>query len=227
MLYALLVALVPLLVFGPQFWVQSVLRRYSLHRKDLQGTGGELAEHLVERCQLEGVTVIKGREGEDYYDPVERKISLSPRHYDGQSISAVAVAAHETGHAIQHQEGHPDFMLRQKRIRTALAIERFSAMALLVTPFIFAITRVPHSMLLTVLIGVAGMLANIWVQLKNLPVEMDASFNKALPILAEGYISDADLIGARKVLKAAAHTYVAAALASMLNLGRWLMILRR
>ena len=227
MVYFWLMLLVLLLVFGPQFWVRSVIKRHSAHRMDLQGTGGELAEHLVERFQLEGVTVVRGNEGEDYYDPEKKKISLSPQNYDGQSISAVAVATHETGHAIQHQEKHPDFMLRQKRIRTALTIERFSAMALLITPFIFALTRVPHSMLLTVLIGVAGMLANIWVQLKNLPVELDASFNKAMPILEEGYLAGPDLPGAREVLKVAAYTYVAAALASLLNLGRWLMILRR
>ena len=71
------------------------------------------------------------------------------------------------------------------------------------------------------------MLAVVWVQFINLPVEMDASFNKALPILEEGYLAPEDLYGARKVLKAAAMTYVAAALASLLNLGRWIAVLRR
>lgn len=227
MIYVLLLLLVVVLVFGPQYWVRTTLKRYGSHRKDLQGTGGELAQHLVERFNLQGVEVIRGGDGEDYYDPEDKKISLSPQHYDGQSIAAAAVAAHETGHALQHEEEHPQFMLRQKRIRTAMVIERFSAMALLVTPLVFALTRVPHSMLLTVLIGVAGMLANIWVQLKNLPIEVDASFNKAMPILEEGYLHEPDLVGARAVLKAASYTYVAGALASLLNLGRWLMILRR
>ncbi|WP_257287498.1 zinc metallopeptidase, partial [Endozoicomonas sp. SESOKO2] len=102
-----------------------------------------------------------------------------------------------------------------------------SAMALMITPLVFALTRVPHSVLLTILIGVSGMIAAIWVQLINLPVELDASFKKALPILAEGYLSEKDMPAARDVLKAAAMTYVAAALGSLLNLGRWVAILRR
>lgn len=227
MIYVLLLLLILVLVFGPRYWIQTTLKRYGSPRKDLQGTGGELAQHLIERFNLDGVEVVRGGDGEDYYDPEAKKISLSPQHYDGQSIAAVAVAAHETGHALQHKEEHPEFMLRQKRIRTAMVIERFSAMALLITPLIFALTRVPHAMLLTALIGITGMLANIWVQMKNLPIEMDASFNKALPILEGDYLQQSDLVGARKVLKAAAYTYVAAAFASLLNLGRWLMILRR
>lgn len=227
MVYVLFGLLILALVFGPQYWIQVTMKRYGKWRKDLQGTGGELARHLVERFQLEGVTVVRGGQGDDFYDPEGKVISLSPDHYDGQSIAAVAVAAHETGHAIQHKEKNPAFMQRQKRIRTAIAIERFSVMALMISPLVFALTRVPHSMILTMLIGISGMLASVWVQFKNLPVEMDASFGKAMPILEEGYLTGNDLRGARAVLKAAAYTYVAAALASLLNLGRWLMILRR
>ncbi|MGI9273873.1 MAG: zinc metallopeptidase [Endozoicomonas sp.] len=227
MIFVVLGILIVVLVFGPQFWVRYTLKRYGGDRPDLQGTGGELAEHLVQRFELDGVRVQKGLPGEDYYNPEEKLISLSPEIYDGRSISAVAVATHETGHALQHQEKHPGFMLRQRRIKTAMAIERFSAMALMITPFIFILTRVPHSMLLTVLIGISGMLAAVWVQFVNLPVELDASFKKAMPILAEGYVPDKDLLAAQKVLKAAALTYVAATLASLLNLGRWLAILRR
>ena len=227
MIFVVLGILIVVLVFGPQFWVRYTLKRHGGDRPDLQGTGGELAEHLVQRFELEGVRIQKGLPGEDYYNPEEKLISLSPENYDGRSISAVAVATHETGHALQHQEKHAGFMLRQRRIRTAMAIERFSAMALMITPFIFLLTRVPHSMLLTVLIGISGMLAAVWVQFVNLPVELDASFNKAMPILAEGYLSEKDLPAARQVLKAAALTYVAATMASLLNLGRWLAILRR
>ncbi len=227
MLLAFPIILILLLVFGPQLWVRLTLKRYSGDRSDLQGTGGELAEHLIERFRLEGVTVCQGQPGEDYYNPDEKIVSLSPGNYTGRSVTAVAVATHEVGHAIQHKEQHPGFMLRQKRIRTAIRIERFSAIALMITPVIFLLTRIPQSTLLTVVIGATGMLAVVWVQFINLPVEMDASFNKALPILEEGYLAPEDLYGARKVLKAAAMTYVAAALASLLNLGRWIAVLRR
>ena len=225
--FIILGCLIIFLIFGPQVWVRMTLKQFGGKRTDLPGTGGELAEHLVERFNLENVKVSQGVSGADYYDPEEKIISLSPEHYAGQSVAAVAVAAHEVSHAIQHKERHAGFMLRQKRIRLALMIERFSAMALMVTPFLFLLTRVPQSTLLTLFIGMLGMLASIWVQVMNLPVELDASFNKALPILAEGYLSDQDMPAARKVLKAAAYTYVAGALASLLNLGRWIAILRR
>ncbi len=215
------------LVFGPQWWIRRTLRRYGQERPDLQGTGGELAEHLIQRFELDGVKVQKGGVGEDYYNPDEKQVSLSPEYYDGRSIAAVAVATHEIGHALQHKQQHRGFMLRQKRIRLAIMIERFSAIALLVTPFLFLLTRIPQSTFLTLLIGASGMLAAIWVQFMNLPVELDASFNKAMPLLAEGYLSEQDLPAARQVLQAAAWTYVAGALAGLLNLGRWIAILRR
>ena len=227
MVFVILGLLILLLIFGPNLWIKRTLKLHSGDRPDLQGTGGELVAHLIERFSLEGVTVVKGGKGEDFYNPAERIISLSPENYDGRSVSAVAIAAHETGHALQHQEQHPGFMLRQRRIKLAVTIERFSAIALMITPIVFVLTRVPHSMLLTVLIGISGMLAAIWMQFMNLPVEMDASFNKAMPLLEEGYLTDQDLPAARDVLKAAALTYVAGALASLLNLGRWLAILRR
>ena len=219
--------LLVLLVFGPQWWVRYRLKKYGQDRPDLSGTGGELAEHLIDRFQLDGVRVQLGGRGEDYYNPDERLVSLSPEHYHGQSIAAVAVATHEIGHALQHQEQHKGFLRRQRRIKLAITIERFSALALMMAPVLLLLTRVPHSTLIMLFIGLSGMLANIWVQLTNLPVELDASFNKALPILSEGYLSQNDLPAAKKVLKAAAYTYVAGALASLLNLGRWIAIFRR
>ncbi|MFK0571072.1 zinc metallopeptidase [Endozoicomonas sp.] len=223
----LLLLAIAALVFGPQLWVRRTLRQYGKDRPDLQGTGGELAEHLIKRFQLSDVTVCEGLEGEDYYDPEARVVSLSSTHFNGKTIAAVAVATHEVSHALQHQEQHAGFMRRQRRLKIAMVIERFSVLALMVTPFIFLLTRLPQSTLITLLLGVSGMVASLWVQLMNLPVELDASFNRALPILEEGYLSQEDLPGARKVLKAAAMTYVAAALASLLNIGRWIAILRR
>ena len=212
------------LVFGPQMWVTRTLRRYDGERFDLPGTGGELAAHLISRFSLSGVTLREGQTGEDYYDPERRVISLSRPYFRHKSITAVAIATHEVGHALQQ---HAGFMRRQRRLRLAVMIERFSATALLLTPIIFLVTRLPQSTMITLLLGASGMFASLWVQLMNLPVELDASFNKALPILAEGYLSQNDLSGAQKVLKAAAMTYVAAALASLLNIGRWISIMRK
>ncbi|WP_257263888.1 zinc metallopeptidase [Endozoicomonas sp. ONNA2] len=166
----LILLAVLILVFGPQFWVRHTLRKYGQDRPDLQGTGGELAQHLIERFQLDGVSVREGQEGEDYYDPENRVVSLSSWHYRGKSIAAVAVATHEVGHALQHQEQHPGFMRRQRRLKIAMMIERFSVVSLMVTPFIFLLTRLPQSTLITLLLGASGMIASLWVQLMNLGV---------------------------------------------------------
>ncbi len=90
------------------------------------------------------------------------------------------------------------------------------------------LTRIPQAGALTILIGLLSMGLSTIVHLVTLPVEFDASYGKALPILKEGkYLHDGDLKHAEKILKAAALTYVAGSLASLLNLGRWIAVLRR
>ncbi|CAM3473311.1 zinc metallopeptidase [Parendozoicomonas haliclonae] len=224
--FALLALAILALVFGPQIWINHVLRKYNRERPDLPGTGGELAQHLIERFELDA-SVLMGGKDDNYYDPAQRIVFLSPDYYDARSITAVAMASRLVGYAMQHAEEHPGFLKRYSRLSFALRVERFSAIALMITPVIFLLTRVPHSTLLTIVIGASGMLAAIWVQILNLPVEKDASYNKAQPILEEGYLSPVDIPGARRVLKAAAFSYVAAAMTSLLNLGRWFSILRR
>lgn len=226
MIVAIIGLLILVLACLPQWWVRRTLRRYGTERADMPGTGNELAEHLIERFGLD-VSVQRGGPHEDYYDPEKRLVSLSPDHYDGRSVTAVAVATHEVGHALQHHHQDPRFMNRQKRIRTAQRIERFSTIAIMATPLLPLLTKLPHTALVTVLLALAGMLAATWVQLMTLPVELDASFNRALPILEEGYLSPDDMPGARRVLRAAAYTYLAATLTSLLNVGRWIAILRR
>ena len=99
---------------------------------------------------------------------------------------------------------------------------------LIAAPVLSVLTRAPQTGALMLLIGVAAMSLGTLVHLVTLPVELDASFGKALPILEEGnYLQDGDLPHARRILKAAALTYVAGSLASLLNLGRWLAVLRR
>ncbi|MDH5737469.1 MAG: zinc metallopeptidase, partial [Gammaproteobacteria bacterium] len=99
---------------------------------------------------------------------------------------------------------------------------------LLLSPLIFAALRIPQSFAITILIGLTIMLTSVVMYAAILPEEWDASFNKALPILTQGeYISAEETHAVKRILKACALTYVAAALADMLSLWRWLLILRR
>lgn len=214
------------LIYAPQFWVGHTMRRHSAERPDFPGTGGEMAQHLVERFELTGVKVEATDKG-DHYDPESRTVRLSKANYDGASLTAVAVAAHEVGHALQHHRGERGLALRQSLVGVAMMTDRIASVFFIAAPVLAIALRSPLVMFGMALIGIGLLSVRILVHLVTLPVEYDASFNKALPILREGgYLSDEDLAGARSVLKAAALTYVAAALMSLLNLARWFRILR-
>ena len=214
------------LVYAPQFWVGHTMHRHSAERPDFPGTGGEMAEHLVERFGLSGVGVEMTDKG-DHYDPESRVVRLSQANYQGASLTAVAVAAHEVGHALQHHRGEPGLALRQKLVGLAMMTDRIASVFFIAAPVLAVLLRTPAAMLGMAVIGIGLLGIRVVVHLVTLPVEYDASFNKALPILREGgYLHDDDLAGARSVLKAAAFTYVAAALTSLLNLARWIRVLR-
>src|SRR5215471_15805457 len=117
------------LVFGPQVWVRNALARHGAERPDLPGTGGELARHLLDEAGLRGVKVELTGDG-DHYDPVERAVRLLPQHHDGRSIAAVAVAAHEVSHAVQHARGECAFALRFDVVRSLSGIDRLASVVL-------------------------------------------------------------------------------------------------
>ncbi len=221
-----LIVLILLIVFGPNLWVKHVLRKHQKHIESLDGTGSELALHLIERFELDGVEVIKGKVDEDYYDPKNKVVCLSPEVHDGQSLTAVAVAAHEVGHAIQFYKQEPVSRLREKYLSKAHAIKHYGMMFLMASPILGLVFRLPHLTLLTIVIGVITMVVSVLMYVAVLPEEFDASFNKAMPILEEGYITEEQLPKVRQILRACAMTYVAGAMADMLNLWRWIRFIR-
>lgn len=216
------------LIFGPQWWAQYTFRRYAEVLPRIPGTGGELARHLLDQFGMPDVAVEKTEQGGDHYDPEGRIVRLSPDNYDHNSLTAVAVAAHEVGHAIQHQRNEPKFALRHRLVKVAQTTQQLGAGAMFLLPVAVAITRAPSAGLVMAAIGLGSMASATLVHLVTLPVEIDASFGKALPILKAGdYIQSGDEAAVRRVLRAAALTYVASSLASLLNLARWFAFLRR
>ena len=225
--YLILILLLVLLVFGPQWWAQYTFRRYAKPLARIPGSGAELARHLLDRFEMQTVGVEKTEVGNDHYDPQNRTVRLSPQNYEQNSLTAVAVAAHEVGHAIQHQRGEALLNARTRLVHLASAAQKFGAAALVVMPIAAVLTRAPSAGLLLLVVGVGSMFLATLVHLVTLPVELDASFNKALPILRAGYVSQKDEPVVRRILRAAAFTYLAGSLASLLNLWRWIAILRR
>lgn len=226
MIYLLLGIALIFLIYAPSLWVKYVIRKHNTHLDNMPGTGAELAQHLINRFGLEGVVVKKTSRDEDYYLPSEKTVGLSPEVYDGKSISAIAIAAHEVGHAIQYFKAEPVSKLRDKYTGAAVKTQRIGIFVLSVTPIFGGLTRVPALMLITVLAGLAAMLSSVVLHAMILPEEYDASFEKALPILSDGYVPEEYMPAVKQVLKACAYTYVAGALADILSIWRWFAVFR-
>ena len=140
----------------------------------------------------------------------------------------MAVAAHEVGHAIQFAREEPLSKLRAKYLPISALLGKIGIAMLMALPIAGLILKAPIAIVAFLGVSLLFQLAGVAMYLIILPEELDASFNKALPILEKGeYLPEEMLPAARKVLKAAAYTYVAAALANVMNIGRWLLILLR
>lgn len=227
MIYIIAILILCSLIYGPSLWIRYVMKKHGNELDSLPGTGGELAQHLIKQFELENIGVEQTQPHGDHYDSVDKMVRLSPSTFNGRSLTAIAVAAHEVGHAIQFHRQEKITHLRRKYTPFATIIEKVSIGILFSIPLVTAILKVPHAALLTAVVGVLGMFTAVLVQLIVLPLEWDASFNKALPILINGqYINTEQELAVKSVLRAAAFTYVASALADMLRLWRWLAILR-
>ncbi len=225
--YVILIIIVLLIVYLPQIWVRQVLNRYNQQAEpDFPGNGAELARHLLDRFELQDIKVENTELG-DHYDPQTRTVRLNHDKFDNKTLTSITVAAHECGHALQHAAGEPLFEMRSRLAVTAVWATRIGSFLLFAAPFLALLTRAPSAAMINVLAALLILGFGLVVQLITLPVELDASFNKALPILESGYLKPEQIPAARQILRAAAWTYVAASLASLLNFWRWLAILRR
>jgi len=227
MIYIVLIGLLLLLSYLPQLWIRRVMKQNSQEIPELQGTGGELAVHLIERFGLQGIKVEETAENQDHFDPEAQTVRLSPSNFHGKSLKAVAVAAHEVGHAMQFYRKEEIFKLRAKYIPQALKMRQLGVYVLWASPVLALVLRTPLAMALPVIISIIMQIIAAMTYLVVLPEEWDASFGKALPILKEGYVPEQYMPQVESVLKAAAFTYFAAALSSMLNLGYFMLLLRR
>lgn len=225
---AVLLALVIVIFFGPQIWAKYIMNYYSSEIDSFPGTGGELARHLLIKFDLSGIKLEKSEHQENNYNPEDKTIRLAENIHDGKSMTAIVVSAHEVGHAIQHYFGYPPFSLRLCLAGFIAHTEKIASMLLIIFPFVAILTRTPALGLLIFITGISSLLIPVIFHLLTLPVEWDASFRRALPILIAGnYIPGSAVPAAKRILRAAALTYVAASLASVFNFYRWIAILRR
>jgi Zn-dependent membrane protease YugP len=223
----LFVAVLLALIFGPGLWVRRIMEKYSLPEDRYSGTGAQLARHLLDKRGLDAVTVEATDMG-DHYDPEAKAVRLTEDKFNGRSLTAITVAAHEVGHAVQDHEGYPPLRIRSRLVKATRNVERLGAAVLMISPFIGAITRAPGLGLVMFGAGFLTLGTSTLVHFATLPTEFDASFGRALPMLDRyGVLKKPDRRHARRLLRAAALTYVSASLMSLLNIARWWALLRR
>lgn len=224
--WLLLILLLLGVLFGPGLWVRRTLARYDTPAGRYAGTGAELARHLLDLQGLGGVRVEETEQG-DHFDPEANAVRLAPERFHGRSLTAVTVAAHEVGHAMQQATAYPPLLWRTRLVRLAQPAQRLGAALVMAAPLVAILTRAPLLSLLLVLGGFLSLGSAAVVHLCTLPTEFDASFRRALPLLrSETALYEADYPHARRILRAAALTYVAASLMSLLNMARWWALLR-
>jgi Zn-dependent membrane protease YugP len=227
MLYLILVIVIAALIVGPSYWVKHTLEKYSHPDDRYPGTGAELARILLDWANLQAVKVEVTEQG-DHYDPIAKAVRLTADKFNGKSLTAITVAAHEVGHAIQDRDSYPPLKWRTRLVQIAAPAEKVGAAILMLVPFIAVATRAPVTGALFLAGGLLTLGTAAVIHMCTLPMELHASFARALPMLEQGgYLIQGDEPHARKILRAAAWTYVAASLMALLSIGRWWAILRR
>lgn len=214
-----LVLLVPALILTlvAQAKVKSAFKKMSKVRSESGMTGAQVAKSLLQRNQLYDVTVeqVSGHLS-DHYDPRAKAVRLSPEVYQSNSLAALGIAAHETGHAIQHHVAYAPLSWRS----TIFPVANLGSKAAFPLFFIGMILSFPA----LIDLGIIFFAGAVLFHLVTLPVEFNASSRAMAQLSNGGYLSAHEISGAKKVLDAAAMTYVAAAAMAVLQLIRLLLI---
>lgn len=215
-LYLILFIFAIVLSLYAQIKVQTTFNKYLKENNNYGLTGADTARRLLDSNGLTNVQVemVNGKLS-DHYDPRDRVVRLSPEVYKGTSISSIGVSAHETGHAIQHQSGYAFLSLRSSLVPVA-NIGSWAAFPLILLGFFIRSAG---------LIGIGIIIYSIIVafQVVTLPVEFNAS-NRALNMLSNGYLTSDEVNKTKKVLNAAALTYIAATAVAIIELLRLIFV---
>lgn len=212
--------LIPPLIIG--FVVQRRLKKTVADQMQVQVasgmTGEQVARQILAHNGLAGIPVEPAPGGplSDHYDPRKRSVHLSQGVFDGTSVASVAIAAHEVGHAIQHEKSYAPFRLRSALWPAVAFASNAWFIILMIGAFAGALGLVQFAIILFAVV--------VLFQLVTLPVEFDASRRAKQQLNALGLVTSGEAGGANKVLSAAAMTYVAAALAALSQLAYYALI---
>jgi len=213
-IYFILILLLPLYA---QLKVKGTYKKFSKVAARSGMTGAQVARQILDQHGLYDVRVVPTQGVlSDHYNPMTKTVALSESNYHESSLAGIAVAAHEVGHAIQHKEAYSFLTLRSKLVPVANISSNAS--------WIFVIIGMLAQSTGFLLLGIVLLAAGVLFQVVTLPVEFDASKRAMQEVTSLGIIGNDEEPGARKVLNAAALTYVAAAAVAMLELLRLILI---
>ena len=213
-IYFIIIMLLPLYA---QMKVKRTYKKFAQVPAKRGMTGAQVARYILDQHGLTDVRVVPTQGVlADHYNPATKTVALSEDNYYNSSIAGIAVAAHEVGHAIQHSESYAFLTFRSKLAPVASIASNFS--------WLFVIIGMLASMSGLLLVGIVLLAAGVVFQLVTLPVEFDASKRAMNEVVSLGIINNNEERSARKVLNAAAMTYVAAASVAVLELLRLILI---
>lgn len=197
--------------------VQANYKKYSRVMTQRGITGAQVAEMILHSNGISDVQVrpVSGNLS-DHYHPTQKYIGLSKGVYDSSSVAALGIAAHEAGHAVQYNVGYSPIRFRGAILPVANFASQFSWILIFLGLFLNNIVAYA---------GIALFGVTVLFQLVTLPVEFNASRRAVAVLESGGYLNDEELIGAKKVLRAAAMTYVVALLTSIWQLFRYLLLI--
>ena len=215
-----LIIIATLIAMFAQFYIRHNYKKYS-KKENTTGTNGyETARKILDNNGLNEVAINKiDGELSDYYDPRNKTVNLSNSIYNGQTIAAVSVAAHECGHAIQDKDGYAFLRIRRRLV----PVVNFSSYG----GYIAVLIGIIFSLPVLIKVGIGLELIILFFQLITLPVEFNASKRGMKQIRELGLLENSEARGARKMLNSAALTYVAAVASAVLNVLRLVLILNR
>lgn len=217
-LYLLLVLLPGMAISGVASWmVRSAFNRYSNVPARSGMTGAEAAQHLLDRAGIHDVEIVPSQGHlSDHYNPVTKHLALSPAVYSARSIAAIGVATHEAGHAIQHATGYRPLGFRSAIVPMAQIGSSFGYIVMVAG--LFLISASPLLGKWVVAAGAILFSIVVLFQIATLPVEFNASARAKRLVVESGIVAPDERTGIDRVLNAAALTYVAAAISSLLTL---------
>lgn len=225
--YLVTILIIFLILFFPSIWVQRTMKKYNDPEDRYVITGSDFARKLLDALDLKDINV-EATEIGDHYDPIEKTVRLTEDKMNSGSLTSIVVAAHEVGHAHQDATKYFPLSLRTRLVKIMAPAQRVGAFILMAAPFVTLITRIPQSGLIMFLGGFLTLGMSSIIHLVTLPTEWDASFSRAMPMLeSSNFLKEGDSDRAREILRAAAFTYLAGSLMSLLNIARWWTILRR